>query len=175
MRIILILVVVLAWGCAGSIETVHDPKTDFSKYKTFCWMDGCKFKFSGATHLTDTTLAAKVEKAIIEELALKGLTFSSEEPDLLIGVTVTLQDEKAIVYHRSENQPYYQPLKQDSEVITYLKGTLVIGMADRRESRIVWESFASRYMDLNPEFTEENVRKGIKLVLEKYPPQEEEQ
>ncbi len=160
-------------ACNTTIDTVHDAKADFSQYKTFCWMgDGCNFTFAEPGFLNDTTLHAKIEEALIAELKEKGLTLSTDKPDLLIGITVTVKDEKAVVYHRSPDMPYYQPLSNDREVIQYLKGTLVIGMADTKTSSIVWESFVSRYMDLNPDLSEKNIRAGIHAILENYPPKD---
>lgn len=104
----------------------------------------------------------------------KGLKEDSINPDLLVGFTITVKDEQAIIYHRAEDSPvYYQPLATDREVINYLKGTAIIGMADKKESRMVWQSLTTSYMELNPDFSEKNIRKGIKLVLNNFPPKAE--
>jgi hypothetical protein len=109
--------------------------------------------------------------AIIDELKDKGLTEDSNNPDLLVGFTITVKDEQAIVYHPTEDTPIYiRPLETEKEVINYLRGSLIIGMADRRESRMVWQSHAISYMETNPALTEKNIRKGIKIVLKNYPP-----
>jgi len=34
----------------------------------------------------------------------------------------------------------------------------------------VWQSEAIGYMESNPDFSEENIKKGIKKVLNNYPP-----
>ncbi len=133
-------------------------------------MQGCEFKFSGPRNLSDTLLRTNLKKSIIRELKSKGLTIDTNNPDLLIGLTVTLKDEQAIIYHRSEDAPFYRPFDDESRVMNYLEGTLVLGMADKKESKIVWESFATRYLDQNPDFSEEKVGKGIKRLLKHYPP-----
>ena len=38
------------------------------------------------------------------------------------------------------------------------------------QSKIVWESFATRYLEQNPDFSEAAVMKGIKRLLKDYPP-----
>ncbi len=106
----------------------------------------------------------------MEELESKGLKQDTGNPDLLVGFTITVKEEKAIIYHPSQDQPFYRPLDKDSQEVTYLKGTLVLGMADSKESKLVLESFVVSYMELNPDFTEPNVHKGIKQVLKGYPP-----
>jgi hypothetical protein len=106
----------------------------------------------------------------VEELESKGLKQDTNNPDLLVGFTITVNDEKAVIFHQSKDQPFYQPLDTDREEITYLKGTLVLGLADTRQSKIVWESFAVSYMELQPDFTEKRIHKGIKIILKDYPP-----
>lgn len=167
----LLLIALLFAGCSISIHNTYDKEVDFSKYKTFCWMSGCEFKFNGPSYLDDSLLRENLKVAIIEELKRKGLEQNTENPDLLIGFTITVKDEQAIVYHPSEDMPVYiKPLDTEKEVINYLKGSLIIGMADNKESRMVWQSEAIGYMESNPDFSEKNIKKGIKKVLNNYPP-----
>jgi Domain of unknown function (DUF4136) len=171
---VFILIVLLLAGCRMEIEENYDHSVDFSKYKTFCWMTGCEFKFNGPDYLNDSLLRESLKTSIIKELESKGLKEDTNNPDLLIGFTITLKDEQAVIYHRAEDSPvYYQPLETEREVIDYLKGTLIMGMADRQESKMVWQSEAISYMELNPDFSEKNIRKGIKLVLKNFPPEPE--
>jgi hypothetical protein len=171
---IFILFVLLLAGCKIETKESYDHTVDFSKYKTFCWMTGCEFKFNGPEYLNDSLLRESLKTSLIKELESKGLKEDSNNPDLLVGFTITVKDEQAIIYHRAEDSPvYYQPLETDREVINYLKGTVIIGMADKKESRIVWQSLATSYMELNPDFSEKNIRKGIKLVLKNFPPKSE--
>ncbi|GIL24428.1 MAG: hypothetical protein BroJett042_29410 [Bacteroidota bacterium] len=161
-------------SCSVTVKETFDTKVDFGNYKTYCWMAGCEFKFTGPDYLKDSLLQDKIKQAIIVELAKKGLTLDNDNPDLLIGFTITVKDEKAIVYHRAEDSPIFiKPLDLDKEVINYLKGSLIIGMADAKASQMVWQSHVSAYMELNPEFSEENVRKGIKQALKNYPPKKD--
>jgi hypothetical protein len=166
-----VLVALFFSGCSISIHNTYDKQVDFSKYKTFCWMSGCEFKINGPAYLKDSLLSEKLKVAITEELRKKGLEQNTDNPDLLVGFTITVKDEQAIVYHPSEDTPVYiKPLETEKEVINYLKGSLIIGMADNKESRMVWQAEAIGYMETNPDFSEKNIKKGIKTVLKNYPP-----
>ena len=166
------LIVFLFAGCRMEVKETYDHNVDFSKYKTFCWMTGCEFKFNGPKYLDDSLLRESLKTALVEELGRKGLKEDTNNPDLLVGFTITVKDEQAVIYHRAEDSPvYYQPLESDREVINYLKGTVIIGMADKKESKMVWQSVAVSYMELNPDFSEKNIHKGIKLVLRNFPPE----
>lgn len=168
---IFILFVLLLAGCRVEVKETYDHSVDFSKYKTFCWMAGCEFKFKGPEYLNDSLLRESLKTSLVEELESKGLKEDPNNPDLLIGFTITVKDEQAVIYHRAEDSPvYYQPLETEKEVIDYLKGTVIIGMADKKESRMVWQSHATSYMELNPDFSEKNIHKGVKLVLKNFPP-----
>jgi hypothetical protein len=170
-KLIPILVALIFSGCSVSIHNTYDKQVDFSKYKTFCWMSGCEFKIDGPSYLKDSLLSEKLKVAITDELTRKGLVQNTDNPDLLVGFTITVKDEQAIVYHPSEDTPVYiKPLETEREVINYLKGSLIIGMADNKESRMVWQSEAIGYMETNPDFSEKNIKKGIKMVLKNYPP-----
>ena len=165
------LVGILFTGCQITRHSLYDKEVDFSKYKTFCWMTGCQFEFNGPEYLNDSLLRESIKHAFVEELESKGLKEDSNNPDLLVGFTITVKDEQAVIYHRQDDTPMqFQPLQDEREVVNYLKGTLIIGMADRSLSKIVWQSEAQSYMELNPDFSDKNIRKGIKLVLKDFPP-----
>lgn len=170
--ITLTCLMMVASACQVQVKTSYDHQVDFSQYKTYCWMTGCEFNFTGPSYLNDDALRAQLKVAIMDELKKKGLTEDTDNPDLLIGFTIAVEDEQAVVYHRAEDSPvYFQPLLvENREVVNYLKGTLIMGMADKKKSQIVWESVAIRYMELNPDFSEKNIRKGIQAVLKGYPP-----
>ena len=161
-------------GCSVHMHNLYDRDVDFSKYKTFCWMTGCEFDFNGPEYLNDSLLRENIKTALVKELESKGLKEDPDNPDLLVGFTITVKDEQAVIYHRHDDTPMqFQPLQDEREVVNYLKGTLIIGMADKSLSKIVWQSEAQSYMELNPDFSEKNIRKGIKLVLKDFPPKKE--
>ncbi len=132
-------------------------------------MNGCEFSIIGPTYQNDSLVRETIKKTIVSELKSKGISEDNNSPDLLVGFTVTIKDEQAIVYHREGESPFYVPMQRSEEVVNYRKGTLVIGIADKKTSKMVWESQASRYMELNPDLSEENIAKGIHMVLKKFP------
>jgi hypothetical protein len=170
LSILLFLMFAVFCGCATRIKTLYDRKADFTQYKTFCWMSGCEFKIAGPAYLNDSLLRENIKKAIISELNQKGITLDSNHPDLLLSFSITVKNEQAIVYHREDETPFFRAFETNAEIVNYLEGTMVIGIVDKKESKVVWEAFASRYMELNPDLSEENITTGIHLVLKKFPP-----
>ena len=166
---LVLVTAILLGGCSTQIKTIQDKSIDFSNYHTFCWMNGCDFAMTTPDHVVDPAFRENIKKAIIQEFRNRGITEDSNNPDLLIGFNITIKDEKAIIYHREGDAPFYVPMEANEEVINYQKGTLVIGIADKKQSKLIWESQASRYMDVKPDFSEKNVAKGIHRIMKKFP------
>lgn len=163
------IVFVLA-SCNVKVHSSYDPSQDFTKYKTFCWLNGCEFTYSGPTYLNDSLLREKIKNSIVAELADKGITQNNDNPDLLIDFHITVKNESTIVYHRDDDINYdFKPFV-DEEIINYLKGTIVIDMVDKSAGKMVWRSEAIGYMDVHPDLSEKNIRKGIAIALKKFPP-----
>lgn len=169
--VLIFLVLAVTSACSVTVKETFDKQTDFSQYKTYCWMAGCEFSVTGPDYLNDSIARENIRKAIEAELKRKGLTIRTDNPDLLVGFTITVKDEQAIVYHRKEDSPFFiAPLELDKKIINYQKGSLIIGMADAKESRMVWQSHVSAYMETKPDLSEANINKGIKQALKNYPP-----
>ncbi|HPI81431.1 MAG TPA: DUF4136 domain-containing protein [Cyclobacteriaceae bacterium] len=173
MRSIYILMGALAMltaSCSIKVHSTYDRHVDFSKYKTFCWLNGCEFTYTGPTYLNDSLLREKIKEPIVAEMNAKGFTEDNNNPDLLIDFHISVKNESSIIYHRGDDNIYEFKPFPDQEVINYLKGTIVIHMVDKSEGRMVWRSEAIGYMDVHPDLSERNIRKGIAIALKKFPP-----
>ena len=166
----LLIIILLFAGCSVSVKTVYDTKIDFSKYKTFCWMNGCDFKYSGPSYLKDSLKTERLKKFIVAELNRKGLVLNTDHPDLLVAFNITVKDGETVLYHQSEDRPDFGSIAEHIHAIPYLKGTLVLAMADKSLSKMVWESVAVSYTDVNPDLSGENIESGIKRILKDFPP-----
>lgn len=174
MKYLAILVFAIILGSCGiKVHTVQDSDTDFSKFKTFCWLTDCEFSYSGPDYLDDSLWREIIRKGIISELAEKGITHIENNADLLIDFHVSVENETSQSYHYVDDQYEYPtfPLTND-ETINYLKGTMIIHMVDREKGKMVWTAEAIGYMNSNPQLTEKNIKKGIKLTLKSFPPKE---
>ena len=165
---VLIFVVILA-SCAVEVKTLKAPRTDFTRYRSFCWLNGCDITASGNPMITDTMLQGKLQRAIVKEMKRKGLRLNATNPDLLVGVYVTLKDEHQIIYRRQDDLPLFWPTETESENINYLKGTIVVAMAERETGTLVYESVGVRYMELNPKLTKKDIRRVVRGILYQYP------
>lgn len=169
--LILLTIFTLALGsCATKVSTSYDQQTDFSRYKTFCWLQGCEFSFTGPAYLNDTLIIGRLQRVIIKEMEKKGMTYDAGSADLLLDFHVTVESKETQVY-RFEQERYNLLDPADTpDVYYYLEGTVIIDMVDRETGEMVWRSEAQRYLELNPDLSEANLQKGISIVLRGFPP-----
>lgn len=167
--LLLLIIVWLAAGCAVEVKTLKSPRTDFTRYRSFCWLNGCDITASGNPMIKDTMLQGKLQRAIVTELKRKGLRLNATDPDLLVGVYVTLKDEHQILYRRQDDLPVFWPSESEQETLNYLKGTIVVAMAERGTGTLIYESVGVRYMELNPKLTKGDIRRVVQGILAGYP------
>lgn len=155
----------------NNIRTDYDTAVDFTQYKSFCWLEGCVFTFTGPSYLNDSLVQSRVKEAIIANMQRKGLRYDDDHPDLLIDFHITIENEKAIYYHGIQDDPYYyRTTFLQPEEVNLTKGSLLIHMVDRNKSEVIWQSQAAGYLDTPPDLSEKNIRKGIRKVLKDFPP-----
>lgn len=165
-----VLLIFFISGCNVKVNSSFDQTQDFTKYKTFCWLNGCEFTYTGPKYLNDSLLREKIKNAIISELTKKGFTQDNDNPDLLIDFHISVENETSIIYHHNDDDSYNFKPFPEQEVVNYLKGTIVIDMVDKLASRMVWRSEAIGYMDVHPDLSEKNIQKGIAITLKNFPP-----
>lgn len=170
MKRYLFLLLLISSACSVKVHSLYDKGTDFTKYKSFCWLNGCEFTYSGPTYLNDSLLREKIKDAIVTEMERKGLRQDETAADLLLDFHISLENESSVVYHHHDDEINRFQSFPEQEIINYLKGTIVIDMVDKAEARMVWRSEAIGYMDVHPDLSEKNIRKGIATTLKNFPP-----
>jgi hypothetical protein len=82
---------------AQDVRTNYMPGTDFSKYRTYAWIDEVQGVPSVGGH-PDQILDAQVKQAIDAQMAVKGFNKKANggKPDLLIGYQLMIDSEKQI-------------------------------------------------------------------------------
>jgi hypothetical protein len=149
---------------------------DFSKYKTFKWV-----QIKGADQL-DQIADGQLKSAVDEELATKGLhRTEAETADLFVGYQVSLGQEKEITTF--DNGWGYGPGWgrgygyggggfSTSTTSTITIGQVNLDMYDPAAKQLVWRGTASKTLDMKakPEKRQKNLRKGVAKLLKNYPP-----
>jgi len=169
------LLAIAAW--AQDVRYNFASGTDFSKYKTFKWV-----QIKGADPVDQIT-DGQLKSAVDQELAAKGMTRTEgETADLYVGYQVSLGKEKQVTSYDSGWG--YGPgwggwgyAGGGGGFSTSTTSTIVIGqvdldMYDPAAKNLVWRGTASKTLDTKakPEKREKNLRKGVAKLLKNYPP-----
>ena len=160
------------------VNTAYDASAPFESYERFCWFDNCQFTIDAPEYIkTDSATVEIYKDAIVQELEDKGYIYDANNPDFLLYMHIVVEEKQTLLA-----SPYTQGDPEDwqgafpigngpSKTYIYLKGSLVIDIADATESRMVWRSDVVEYLDLVTDVTESRLRKGIKKALKEFPPE----
>jgi hypothetical protein len=163
---------------AQDVRYNFDKETDFSKFKTYKWVD-----LKDASKL-DSLADKQVKAAIDAELAKKGLTKTDSDPaDLYIGYQAGIGQEKQFTSYNSGwgyGPGWYgggwygggggMTTGQTSTIYT---GQLAVDMYDTANKDLVWRGVVSKTIDTEakPEKRQKNLTKAIEKLFKKYPPE----
>jgi hypothetical protein len=169
--ILVILSLAAAVACSTlSTNADYDPGTDFSKYKTWDYKDDGSIQ--------NELLAKRVVAAIDTELSKKGMTRTSQNPDLWVAAHGRLSKQTQINSYDTGwgyGYGYWHGGgggMTTSTVTEIPVGTLIVDLVDSSKKELVWRGTASD--TLNPENTPEqktaNLNAAVAKMFEKYPP-----
>lgn len=183
-RLLIIFGVLTAiYGCSPRVAVDSSSQTDFSKYKTFTWMDS-DVK-AGQNPLYYNQLATEsVENTMANVLQQKGLSENSSNPDLLIGYHFFVENKTQTVATPS---PVYGPYlgwgrwgyrgwgpgwwgwggTQYTQQ-QYQAGTLVVDMVDARTRKLVWRGSVQNAVG-DPARIAAQLQKEAERIVEKFP------
>jgi hypothetical protein len=161
---------------AQDVRFNYADKEDFSKYKTYRWVD-----VKGADHL-DQIADQQLKTAVDAEMAKKGLSRTeNEKSDLYLGYQVALGQEKQFTsydtgwgYGPGWGGGWYGGGggMTTTTSTTIHTGQLGLDMYDSQEKQLVWRGTASKTLDpkAKPEKREKNLQKAVAKLLKNFPP-----
>ena len=165
-----VLVVALLLVTAGT-STAQDvrynwmPRTDFSKYHTYRWVD-----VRGAH--PDQIMDAEIKQAVDAQLAAKGMTKTdSDKADLYVGYQTAVNQETQ--WDAWGSRAFGMgSASWTSSTITV--GTLVLDMYDPGTKQLVWTGSATKTIDTgaNHEKHMKDLDKAMAKLLKNYPPKQ---
>ncbi len=165
---------------AQDVRYNFDKNADFSKYKTYKWVD-----IKGADH-PNQLVEKQITDALDAELAKKGLTkITSDNADLYIAYQTAIGTEKQFTsyntgwgYGPGWGGGWYGYGGGMSSSTTYAStstiyvGQLDVDMYDAAKKELVWRGTASKTIDpkAKPEKQQKNLAKAVEKLLKNYPP-----
>jgi hypothetical protein len=162
---------------AQDVSYNFDPNADFSKYKTYRWMEHPK-----SLDIDDIT-KQQLKKGFEPALAAKGLTLKdSADADLTIVYQLAVNQEKEMTtmdmggygYGPGWRGGWYGGMGgiATTTTSTINIGTVVLDMYETSSKHLAWRGAASKTIDpkAKPEKREKNISKAATKMLKNYPP-----
>jgi len=164
---------------AQDVRYNFDKKADFTKFKTYKWVD-----IKDAKKFNDL-IDKDIKDAVDAQLATKGLTKTDgDDADLLIGYQGAVGQEKEFTSYNSSwgygpgwygGGWYGGPSSSWSsgQTSTIYIGQIAVDMYNPTDKDLVWRGIVSKTLDqkAKPEKQQKNLNKAMTKLFKKYPPE----
>jgi hypothetical protein len=158
-----------SFAFAHKVRVDYDHSVNFSKYKTFMWVE----KPESENPLMDD----RIVRAVNAQLSVKGLEPVSSDADLSVTVTSTTEEKQ--IYNTFYDGwgwggwgwgwGWGGPGFATTYVDTYLEGTTVVQLADASSGKVIWQGVATGSVSDKPEKASRKTSKVISEMFERYP------
>jgi hypothetical protein len=154
---------------AQDVMVNYVPGTDFSKYKTYKWVE-----IQGAEK-PDQIIDTQIKQAIDKALATGGLTkVTGDKSDLYIAYQVAYSKEQQWNTY-NVGGPYawrYGGGSGQATSTTITIGTVALDMYDPAAKELVWKGQASKTLsnEKDPAKRQKNIDKAMAKLLKDFPP-----
>ena len=169
MRMTKVLVGTLMLGAASlvmaqSVRLDYDPRTDFSKYRTFALKEG--------TPAPSPLIQKRIEEALVAQLESKGLKRASGDGDLDVFTHVRVNVEKRVDFDTFGYRGYRGWGTTSANVTEVSVGTLIVDLVDSGRKELVWRGVATDTLPQSstPEKSEKRIHKAMAKLFKKFPP-----
>lgn len=170
-------------SCSSAAHIEKDQDTDFSRIKTYSWMDNenGKARNNKINNLTEQN----IQDAVKEELKKEGWREVRNNPDVLVGYDILVEratkERNNPVYSRPFSRLYYNPytrrygtlyypsqlLGYDNEAYATKEGTITVSMVDVRTDKTVWQGWTTNEVNSN-NLTRREIQTGVKSIFRKF-------
>ncbi len=177
-------IVFLLASCASTAHIEKDDNTDFSRYKTFAWID----KDDAGKHdhnKSNELMEKKVREAVNKELEKSaGWKESKNRPDVLLSYDVlverTVQQKSDPVYSMPFTRTFYNPYSRrlinvyypsrfmgyDSYDVPSREGTVTITMIDANTNKTVWQGWTTDEVN-SRNISSKEIQNSVKAIFRK--------
>jgi len=171
-------------GCGATAHVQKDKSADFSKYKTYAWVEKTESKGNKANrrhNITEQNIRASVD----EQLQKNGWRESKSNPDVLVNYELLVEknqrEQRDAVYSQPFTRSYFnrytgryntfyypsQFMGYDSYSTTVREGTVTITMIDNKTDRTVFQGWATNDISRG-NLSERQIDNNVKSIFKKF-------
>lgn len=187
----LIWIIGVVAGCSSARTYSDQVKgVSFNSYKTYAWLPPESTDTTGNEVLDNDITYQNLKAEADKEMARRGFTLNTENPDVLLRLHTNFQERHDIVrspLYSSYNyywypasptglwNPYYYGGYYNAPYVTaydlrqvdYTEGTVTIDMIDRKQGRMVWRGWSDE--EISSEKDVKQMYKDVDKIFKKFP------
>lgn len=179
-----LLLIFLFCGCGTTAYVQKDDTIDFSKIKTYAWVENNREDSSKPKPAYHDLTDRKIRQSLDRNLVANGWKQDKQHPDVWLVTDMTTQKENRNISNPVYSYPatrwYYNPyagrflpiyypsrfLGYESSRETYLEGTLTLTVVDAASNKTIWQGWVSS--DLNGKhLTDGEIDNHVKAIVRK--------
>ncbi len=180
----LLAFVVLLASCGTTAHIEKDDNTDFSRYRSFAWVDKDGEGQHDENKSNDLT-EKRIREAVNKELEKSGWKEAKNRPDVLLSYDVlvekSIKENNSPVYSRPYSRLIYNPytrryttLYYPSQFVGYERderaireGTVTISMIDAKTDKTVWQGWTTDEVN-SRNLTSKEIQSSVKSIFRKF-------
>jgi hypothetical protein len=178
-------VVFLLASCASTAHVEKDDNTDFSRYKTFAWIDKDGEGRNDKDRQNDFT-EQRLREAVNKELVkTAGWREVKSRPDVLLSYDVLVERSVRTtsdpVYSRPSTRVFYNPYTRRYGTIYYpsqflgydrdqrpvKEGTVTVTMIDAKSDKTVWQGWTTNEVN-SRNITNSEIQTAVRSIFKKF-------
>ncbi len=170
-------------SCGTTAHIEKDDNADFSRYKSFAWVDKDGSGSNDVNRSNDLT-EKRIREAVNKELVKSGWR-ESRRPDVLLSYDVLVErstkDISNPVYSRPYSRVIYNPYTRRYATIYYpsefmgyerdqrpiREGTVTISMIDTKTDKTVWQGWTTDEVN-SRNLTAKEIQNSVKSIFRKF-------
>ena len=176
--------VFLLASCSSTAHIEKDDNADFSRYKSFAWIDKDGEGKNDADKKNDLT-EQHIREAVNKELEKTGWKEVKNRPDVLLSYDVLVErgtkESTSPVYTRPTSRLVYNPYTRRYTTIYYpsqfagyerdertiREGTVTISMIDTKTDKTVWQGWTTDEVN-SRNLTTKEIQNSVKSIFKKF-------
>jgi Domain of unknown function (DUF4136) len=181
---ILSVMLITLISCGRKVHVEKDDNTDFSRYKTFAWVDkdgqGKKDRNS-----SNDLMEQKFKQAVSNELEKQGWAVDNRRPDVLVSYDVLVERENRVqsdaVYSQPFARTFFNPYSRrfynvyypsqfmgyDDRSVSVKEGTVTITITDAKTEKAVWQGWTTDEVN-SRNLTSKEISSAVKSIFKKF-------
>lgn len=171
-------------GCAGNAHIEKDKSADFTKYKTYAWVEKPESNEATQTKKNELT-ETNIRNSVNNQLQKIGWKEVSTNPDIMVNYELLVEknekEQKDPVYSQSYTRSYYnrytgrvntfyypsQFQGYDTYTTTVKEGTVTVTMIDNKTDKAVWQGWTTNEIN-SRKMTGKEIDQSVKTIFKKF-------